>query len=82
MAEPTWPLEVRSLGRTLSRWRHEIIAWHDLHVSNGPTEAVNNLAKRIKRVAFGFTNFENYRMRALLYAGGINWSLLDRVIPR
>ena len=82
MADPTWPIEVRSLGRTLSRWRHEIVAWHDLRVSNGPTEASNNLVKRIKRVGFGFTNFENYRMRALLYAGGVDWSLLDRVIPR
>ena len=24
--------------------------WHRSHVSNGPTEGVNNLAKRIKRV--------------------------------
>jgi hypothetical protein len=28
-------------------------AWHHCHVSNGPTEAVNNLVKRAKRVAFG-----------------------------
>jgi hypothetical protein len=36
-------------------------------VSNGPTEALNNLIKRIKRIGFGFRNFENYRIRALLY---------------
>jgi hypothetical protein len=30
-------------------------------VSNGPTEAVNNLIKRVKRAAFGFTSFRNYR---------------------
>jgi hypothetical protein len=30
------------------RWRHQIAAWHAAHVSNGPTEAVNNLIKRIK----------------------------------
>ncbi len=28
--------------------------------------ALNNLAKRIKRVAFGMTNWTNYRTRALL----------------
>lgn len=82
MAEPTFPVEVRSLGRTLSRWRHEIIAWHETRISNGPTEAANNLIKRVKRGAFGFTSFRNYRVRALLYAGKPNWSLLESVIPR
>jgi transposase len=47
------PPEVRSLGRTLIRWRDHIAAWHKAHVSNGPTEAANNLIKRIKRVASG-----------------------------
>jgi len=37
-------------------------------VSNGPTEAANNLIKRVKRAAFGFTSFRNYRIRSLLYA--------------
>jgi transposase len=47
------PPEVRSLGRTLTRWGDHIAAWHKAHVSNGPTEAANNLIKRIKRVASG-----------------------------
>ena len=34
----------------------------------------NNLIKRIKRVAFGITNWTNYRTRTLLYAGRPNWS--------
>ncbi len=37
--------------------------------SNGPTEAVNLLIKRIKRVGFGFRNFANYRLRLLLHCG-------------
>jgi len=78
-ASPT--LEVRSLGRTLERWRIEIIAWHRTHVSNGPTEAMNNLAKRIKRVAFGFRSFRNYRVRTLLYAGRPRWALLTTLPP-
>ena len=51
-------------------------------MSNGPTEAVNNLVKRVKRVAFGIRNFRNYRIRALLYAGKPNWALLATVTPR
>jgi transposase len=35
-----YPVEARSLGRTLIRWRNEIAAWHQAHVTNGPTEAV------------------------------------------
>jgi transposase len=76
------PPEVRSLGRTLIRWRDHIAAWHKAHVTNGPTEAVNNLIKRIKRVAFGFRRFRNYRIRTLLYAGKPNWDLLATITPR
>lgn len=82
MSDKTWPTEVRSLGRTLLRWKHEIVAWHRAHFTNGPTEAANNLIKRVKRVAFGFTSFRNYRIRSLLYAGQPNWSLLETVRPR
>ena len=82
LQDTDYPVEARSLGRTLTRWKREIAAWHQAHVSNGPTEAVNNLIKRVKRAAFGFTSFRNYRIRALLYAGKPNWDLLPTVRPR
>lgn len=74
--------EVRSLGRTITRWKDQIVAWHKARTSNGPTEAINNLIKRIKRVGFGFRRFRNYRIRVLLYAGRPNWHLLPGVTPR
>jgi transposase len=76
------PVEVRSLGRTVARWQDHIVAWHRAFVSNGPTEAVNNLIKRIKRIGFGFRRFNHYRIRVLLYAGRPNWDLLASVTPR
>jgi transposase len=82
LQDASCPIEVRSLGRTLIRWKHQIAAWHQAHVSNGPTEAANNLIKRVKRVAFGLTNFRNYRTRVLLYAGRPNWDLLPTITPR
>jgi transposase len=82
LQDKDYPVEARSLGRTLIRWRHQIAAWHHAHVSNGPTEAANNLIKRVKRAAFGFTSFRNYRIRALLYAGRPNWELLPTITPR
>ncbi len=38
--------------------------------------------KRIKRIGFGFRNFENYRIRALLYAGKPNWRVLGSIVVR
>jgi transposase len=52
-----------------------------LYTPNGPTEAINNLVKRIKQVAFGMRRFRNYRIRALLYAGRPTWDLLDNLTP-
>jgi transposase len=75
------PFEVRRLGRTITKWAAQITAWHRSHVSNGPTEAVNNLAKRIKRVAFGLVNFRHHRARCLLYAGRPDWNLLPTIQP-
>ena len=76
------PLEVQRLGNTLRRWFEKIVNFHVANVSNGPTEALNNLIKRIKRVGFGFRNFENYRIRALLYAGKPNWRVLGSIVVR
>ena len=82
LQDESCPPEVNSLGRTIVRWRDQIVAWHHAHVSNGPTEAVNNLIKRIKRVGFGFRRFSHYRIRVLLYAGKPNWDLLATITPR
>ena len=76
------PPEVRSLGRTLLRWKDQIVAWHEAHFTNARSETMNNLIKRTKRAAFGFRSFTNYRVRALLYAGKPNWDLLATVTPR
>ena len=76
------PPELRRLGRTLGRWHTQIVNWHHARVSNGPTEAFNNLIKRVKRAAFGFRRFAHYRIRALLYDGNPNWTLLNGLTPR
>jgi transposase len=76
------PPEVQKLGRTIKSWFDKIAAFHLARVSNGPTEALNNLIKRIKRIGFGFRNFENYRIRALLYAGKPNWRVLGSIVVR
>jgi transposase len=76
LQDDSCPPEVQRFGRTITRWSGQISAWHRARFTNGPTEAVNNLVKRVKRVAFGITNWTNYRTRALLYAGRPDWTLL------
>ncbi len=82
LQDPDHPPEAHLLGRTLLRWRRQICAWHASGVSNGPTEAINNLPERVKRVAFGIIKHRNWRIRALLYAGKPNWNLLPTIRPR
>ncbi len=76
------PPEIQKLGRTIRTWFDKICNYHEARVSNGPAEALNNLIKRIKRIGFGFRNFENYRIRALLYAGKPNWRVLGSIVVR
>jgi len=65
--------ELTRLARTVGAWQAEILAWHTTDgCSNGPTEAVNLLIKKVKRVGHGFRNFANYRLRLLLHCG-VRW---------
>jgi transposase len=62
--------ELTRLARTVGAWQAEILAWHATDgCSNEPTEAVNLLVKKVKRVGHGFRNFANYRLRLLLHCG-------------
>ena len=53
---------------TIIRWLAEIIAYFDKRTTSGVVEGINNKLKLINRSAYGFRNFENYRIRCLL-----NW---------
>jgi transposase len=67
---PRCPIpEVARLGRTLRAWKEQLFAYFATHgVSNGGTEAVNLLIEKTRRLAHGFRNFSNYRLRILLVA--------------
>ena len=65
--------ELSRLARTVRAWEAEILAWHATGgCSNGPTEALNLLTGKVKRVGHGFRNFVNYRLRLLLHCG-VRW---------
>lgn len=55
----------RSLAKTFSEWKSEILAYHKGRLSNGRTEGFNRVAKLIQREGFGYRSFSNYRERLL-----------------
>lgn len=71
---PSCPIpEIARLGRTLRQWRAAFLAYFTTErASNGGTEAINGLIELHRRIARGFTNRENYRLRMLLIGGGLD----------
>jgi transposase len=70
---PTCPIpEIARLGRTLLQWRAAFLAYfHTGRANNGGTEAINGLIELQRRIARGFRNRRNYRLRMLLVGGGL-----------
>jgi hypothetical protein len=65
--------EVARLGRTLTQWRTEFLGYFDTDgANNGGTEAINGLIELHRRIARGFRNRDNYRLRMLLIGGGLD----------
>jgi transposase len=52
-----------TLGKTLYQWREEVVRMWRFTKSNGITEGFHRKMKLIQRRAYGFRNFENYRLR-------------------
>jgi len=64
MAKSLLP-EILSLRKTLLKWKNEILAYFETKITNAKTEGYNNKAKVIKRIAYGFWSFKNYRLKLL-----------------
>lgn len=64
--------EIARLGRTLRRWREAFLAYFTTNrTNNGGTEAINGIIELHRRLARGYRNRHNYRLRMLLAAGGL-----------
>jgi transposase len=68
---PTCPIpEIARLGRTLAAWKAQFLAYFTTgRASNGGTEAINGIIELHRRIARGFRNQGNYRLRMILAAG-------------
>lgn len=57
---------MRSFGRTLFRWKENILNYFDNFQTNAFTEGVHTKIKMIKRISFGFRNIDNYIAKVTL----------------
>lgn len=57
--------EIKTLRKTLMKWRKEILGYFKTGLTNGKTEGYNRLAKLYQYRAFGYRSFKNYRLMLL-----------------
>lgn len=62
-------IRFQELSRTLKRWLEPIACMWRFSKSNGITEGLHNKMEMLSRRAFGFRNFENYRLRVIALCG-------------
>nr|WP_202605460.1 ISL3 family transposase [Glutamicibacter soli] len=67
----TQMVEAKSLFRTLTAWRRELLVFIRTRLTNARSEAANLTAKNLKRIGRGYRNHGHYRMRILLYTAGL-----------
>jgi len=70
---PSCPIrEIACLGRTLRQWKDTYLGYFTTGgANNGGTEAINGIIELHRRIARGYRNPDNYRLRMLLVAGGL-----------
>ena len=59
----------RALANTLRSWLEPIVRMWRFSKSNGITEGFHTKMEMLSRRAYGFRNFENYRLRVLTQCG-------------
>ena len=61
-------LEMVEVVKTLRNWWKEILSYFTWRYTNGFTEGKNNQIKVLKRQAYGYRDFEHFRLRILTLA--------------
>jgi transposase len=75
-----WVLKAKSTGNrylakfvtTLKNWWEEILNFFIERVTNGFVEGLNGVLRTIMRVAFGYRNFVNFRLRIFAQFGALH----------
>lgn len=72
-----WVTLAQSLGsqalnnfvKTVKNWKEGILNYFLERATNAFAEGINNAIKLLKRKAYGFRNFENFRLRTIMLLG-------------
>ena len=59
----------QTLAETLDGWKEEIARMWRFTKNNGITEGFHTKMEMIQRRAYGFRNFDNYRLRVMVLCG-------------
>ena len=57
--------------KTLRNWWHEFLNYFDDRVTQGFVEGINRAIRGIINRAFGYRNFDNFRLQVLVECGGV-----------
>jgi transposase len=69
LLEQLYDSPLRTLAKTLKSWLQAIVAMWRFSKTNGITEGFHTKMEMMTRRAYGFRNFENYRIRVLTHCG-------------
>ncbi len=53
--------------KTFNNWKNDILNFFKHRVTNAIVEGINNVIKTIKRQAYGYRNFENFKLKIIVY---------------
>jgi transposase len=71
-AERTGDRFLLKFVKTLCNWWHEFLNYFDDRVTNGFVEGINRAIRTIINRAYGYRNFENFRLQILAQHGGFS----------
>ncbi len=62
--------ELHRLKKTLEKWKPMILCYFNRRLTNGITEGFNSKIKLVKKMAYGYRSFRNFRLRVLNACAG------------
>ncbi|MEI8016501.1 MAG: ISL3 family transposase [Nitrospira sp.] len=57
--------QLQTMAKTLQGYRWGLLNWYDERISTGPLEGINNKIGALQRRAYGYRNFEHFKLRLL-----------------
>ncbi len=61
--------KLKSFARSVLKRMNEILNWFDFNISNAKSEGINKVIKTVLKRAYGYKNFDYFRMKILQKTG-------------